>query len=40
MRIKFVFVEEDISAGRQVLLTHSFLLGRSATVHKNAKDAL
>ena len=29
-----------VSAGRQVLLAHTLSLGRSAAVHKSAKDAL
>ena len=31
---------DKVSAGRQVLLTHTFSFGRSVTVHKSAKDAL
>ena len=38
---KYRFPRTDkVSAGRQVLLTHTFSLGRSVTVHKSAKDTL
>ena len=35
-----IFRSDKVSAGRQVLLTHTFSFGRSVTVHKSAKDAL
>ena len=37
---KIYLGSDKVSAGRQVLLTHTFSFGRSVTVHKSAKDAL
>ena len=35
-----IFPTDKVSAGRLVLLTHTFSFGRSVTVHKSAKNAL
>ena len=35
-----IYLTEKESAGRYVLLSHTFSLGRGVTVHKSAKDAL
>ena len=35
-----IYLSEKESAGRYVLLAHTFSLGRGVTVHKSAEDAL
>ena len=35
-----IYQTEKESAGRYVLLAHTFSLGRGVTVHKSAEDAL
>ena len=35
-----IYLTEKESAGRYVLLSHTFSLGRGVAVHKSAEDAL
>ncbi len=35
-----IYLTEKESAGKYVLLAHTFSLGRGVTVHKSAEDAL